>query len=100
MTSSASPSPLLDATDRGYNREIDPGNNDKGERPMSNENRNYLVEGIGALAGIGLLAVGGATLLYGLQGPHYDSLSELAKVACFAVSAVAFSIVFRTVLRK
>ena len=45
MTSSASPSPLLDATDRGYNREIDPGNNDKGERPMEQREPKLLGRG-------------------------------------------------------
>ena len=67
---------------------------------MSSDNRNNLVAVMGAIAGIGLLAVGGVAFVVGMQEVHSDALSVLAAAACFAVSAAAFGLVFCAVIRN
>jgi hypothetical protein len=55
---------------------------------------------MGAIAGIGLLVVGGVALFVGIGNVRSDALSVLAAAACFAVSVAAFGLVFCTVIRK
>ena len=67
---------------------------------MSSESRSNLVAVIGAIAGIGLLVVGGVALVTGMGAVHMESSSVFAAAVCFAVSTMAFALVFCTVLRK
>ena len=67
---------------------------------MSSENRGDLATVMGAIAGVGLLIVGGVALVIGMQEVHSDALSVLAPAACFAVSTTAFGLVFLFGIRK
>ena len=67
---------------------------------MSSENRSNLVSVMGAIAGVGLLIVGGVALVIGMNEVHSDALSVLAAAACFAVSTTAFGLVFLSGIHK